>query len=100
MTADGAAGIETLRAELSQAKERARRSNAAAEKAASELKAEQAAHCQSEDRMAKIALELQEAASRYELLKKENQEKTADIEKALQAAKETRCDSRAAREEL
>ena len=63
MTADGAAAVETLRAELAQAKEQARRSNAAAEKAAGELKAEQAAHRQSEDRMANMALELQNAAS-------------------------------------
>ena len=44
MTADGAAAVETLRAELAQAKEQARRRNAATEKVADELKAEQAAH--------------------------------------------------------
>ena len=69
-------------------------------KAADELKAEQAAHCQSEDRIANMALELQNATSRYELLKRENQMKTADLKKALQAAKETRSEIRAAREEL
>ncbi len=37
MTADGAAAVETLRAELARAKEQARRSNAAALKAAEEL---------------------------------------------------------------
>ena len=42
MAADGAAAVETLRAELAQAKEQARFSNAAAEKASAELKAEQA----------------------------------------------------------
>ena len=44
MTADGAATVETLRAELARAKEQARISNAAALKAAEELKAEKAAH--------------------------------------------------------
>ena len=40
MTADGAAAMEALRAELAQAKEQARASNAAALKAAEELRAE------------------------------------------------------------
>ena len=43
-TADGAAAVEALRAELAQAKEQARASDAAALKAAEELRAEQAAH--------------------------------------------------------
>ena len=43
MAADGAAAIEILWAELARAKEQARSSNAAAEKASAELKAEQAA---------------------------------------------------------
>ena len=50
--------------------------------------------------MANMALELQNAASRYELLERENQTKTADLKKALQAAKETRSEIRAVREEL
>ena len=40
MTADGAAAVETLQAELARAKEQARRSDAAALKADEELKAE------------------------------------------------------------
>ena len=47
-----------------------------------------------------MALELKDATNRCELLEKENQEKTADLEKALQAAKETRSEIRAAWEEL
>ena len=43
MAADGAAAVEVLQAELARAKEQARRSHAAAEKASAELKAEQAA---------------------------------------------------------
>ena len=44
VTAGGAAAIEALRAELALAKEQARASNAAALKAAEDLKAKQAAH--------------------------------------------------------
>ena len=62
MTADGAAAVETLRAELARAKEQARRSDAAALKAVEELRAEQAAHRQSEDKIAKMAVELKDAA--------------------------------------
>ena len=50
MTADGAAVVETLRAELARAKEQARNSDAAALKAVEELRAEQAAHCQSKEK--------------------------------------------------
>ena len=92
--------METLRAELARAKEQARRSDAAALKAAEELKAEQAAHRQSEEKIANMALELQNAASRYELLERESQTKAADLKMALEAAKETRSEIRAAREEL
>ena len=57
MTADGAAAVETLRAELARAKEQARRSDAADLKAAKDLRAEQAAHRQSEDKIANMAVE-------------------------------------------
>ena len=91
--------METLRAELARAKEQARRSDAAALKAAEELRAEQAAHRQSEERIDKMAVELKDAADRYELLEKENQAKAADLKKAMEAAKETRSKIRAAKEE-
>ena len=45
-------------------------------------------------------MELKDAADRYELLEKESQEKAADLKKAMVAAKETRCEIRAAKEEL
>ena len=48
--------METLRAELAQAKEQGRRSDAATLKAAKELRAEQAARRQSEDKIAKMAI--------------------------------------------
>ena len=81
--------METIRVELARAKEQARISNAAALKAAEELKVEHAAYRWSEDKIANRALELQNAASRYELLERESQAKTADLKKALEAAKET-----------
>ena len=92
--------METLRAELARAKEQARISDAATLKAAEELRAKQAAHCQSEDKIAKMAVELKDVAGRYELLKKESQAKAADLKKALEAAKETHSEIRAAQEEL
>ena len=52
---DGAAAVESLRAELARAKEQARKSDAAAEKAIEELRAEQAAHCRSKEKMAEMA---------------------------------------------
>ena len=58
LDADGAAAVESLRAELARAKEQARRSDAAAEKAHEELKAEQAAHCRSRKEMAEMAAKL------------------------------------------
>ena len=69
-TADGAAAVEALRAELAQAKEQARASNAAALKAVEELRAEQAAHCRSEEKIAEMAEELKNAADRYAFLEK------------------------------
>ena len=87
MAADGAAAVEILRAELAWAKEQARFSNAAAEKASAELKAEQAARRQDEEKISTMALKLKNAASRCEFLEKENKAKTADLDKALQEAK-------------
>ena len=46
-----------------------------------------------------MALELRDAASQYALLEKETKEKAASLEKSLQAAKETRSEAKAAREE-
>ena len=68
MTADGAAAVETLRAELARAKAQARRSDAAALKGVEDLRAKQAAHRQSEEKIAKMAVELKGAADQYELL--------------------------------
>ena len=72
MTADGAATLETLRAELARAKEQARVSNATALKAVKELRAEKAAHCKSKEKMAKMAVELKRTADCFQFLEEEN----------------------------
>ena len=92
--------METLRAELARAKEQARISNAAALKAAEELKAEKAAHCESQEKMAKMAVELKDTADRCRVLEKENRAKATDLEKATMADKDTRSAMRAKKEEL
>ena len=99
-TADGATAVEALRAELAQAKEQARASNAAALKAAEELRAEQAARRRSEGKIAEMAEELKNAADRYALLEKENKASSVELDKARNAAKEMRTEIRSMREEL
>lgn len=99
-TADGAAAMEALRAELTQAKEQARDSNAAALKAAEEFRAEQAAHRRSEETIAEMAEELKNDADRYVLLEKESKASSTELDKALNAAKELRTEIRGMREEL
>ena len=64
LDADGAAAMENLRVELARAKEQAQKSDAAALKAAEELRAEQAAHCQSKKEMAEMAIKLKNATDR------------------------------------
>ena len=56
--------MATLRAELARAKEQARSSNAVALKAPEELKSEEAAHCESKEKMAKMAIELKDTTDR------------------------------------
>ena len=100
MTADSATAVETLRAELARAKEQARMSNASAKKTAAKLKVDQTARRQCEERISTMALELKNATSRCQDLEKDNKAKAADLDKALQEAKEARSESRAAREEI
>ena len=92
--------METLRAELARAKEQARNSNAAALKAAEELKAEKAAHCESKEKMAKMAVKLKDTADHCQFLEKENRARETDLEKAAVADKDTRSAMRAKKEEL
>ena len=97
LDADGAAAVESLRAELARAKEQARTSDAAAEKALEELRAEQAAHCRSKKEM---AVKLKSAADRCKSLEKEDRARQTDLEKAVANAKDARSAMRAAKEEL
>ena len=92
--------METLRAELTRAKDQARSSNATALKAAEELRAEHAAHCESKEKIAKMVVKLKDAADRYQLLEEENRAKAMDLDKALVATKEARSKIRATKEEL
>ena len=64
--------METLQAELARAKEQARVSNAAALNAVEELRVEKAAHCESQEKMAKMAVELKDTVDRCQFLEKEN----------------------------
>ena len=100
ITADSAAAVETLRAELARAKEQARMSNAATKKAATELKDEQAARRQCEERIPTMEVELKDATIRCEFLGKDNKTRAYDLDKALQEARESRSESRAAPEEI
>ena len=75
--------METLQAELARAKEQAGNSDAAALKAVEGLRAEKAAHCQSKERIAKMAVELKDATDRYQLIEKESRVKATDLEKAI-----------------
>ena len=100
MAADGASAVEILRAEQARAKEQARLGNAAAVKAADELQAEKAAHGETRDKMAKMAVELKAVADRCRVLEKENQAKASDLEKAATTKKDLRSAMRAKKEEL
>ena len=94
MTADEAATVEALRAELARAKEQARLGNVAALKAAEELRAEKAAHGESWKKMANMAVD------RCQALEKENQAKASDLEKAAVTGKDLRSAMRVKKEEL
>ena len=100
LDADGAAAMENLRAELARAKEQARKSDAAALKAAEELRAEQAAHCRSKKEMAEMAIKLKNATERCEILEKEGRAEQEDLKKAATEANDARSAMRAMKEEL
>src|SRR3954467_5316018 len=98
LDADGAAAVESLRAELARAKDQARRSDATAKKALEELRAEQAAHCRSKEEMSSMAEKLKSTADHCILLEKEDQARRAVQEKAIADAKDARSAMRAAKE--
>ena len=74
--------------------------NAAALKAAEELRAEKAAHGESWKKMANMAVELKAAIDRCRALENENQAKASDLEKAATTRKDIRSAMRAKKEEL
>ena len=100
LDADGAAAVEDLRAELARAKEQARKSEAAASKAAEELEAEKAAHCRSREEMAGMATKLKVSTDRLEVLEGERRAEQEDLKKADAKAKDARSAMRAMKEEL
>ena len=98
--ADSAAAVEGLRAELARAKEQARKSEAAASKAAEELKAEKAAHCRSREEMAGMAVKLKDATDHCEVLEGERRVEQEGLKKAGAEVKDARSEMRAMKEEL
>src|SRR3954465_6968283 len=98
--ADGAAAVEGLTAELAKAREQARKSDAAAGRAREELKAEQASHCRSKEKMADLAEKLKSATDRCKLLEEEGRARQTDLQKVVADTKNARSSMRAAKEEL
>ena len=92
--------METLRAELARAKEQARSNNVAALKAAEELRAEKATHCEIKEKLDEMAVKLKDTADRCQFLEEENRAKATDLEKAMMVAKDTRSAMRENKEEL
>ena len=83
LNADGAAAVDNLRAELARAKEQARKSDAAAVKAAEELKVEQAAHCQSKKVIAEMAVKLKDATDHCKFLEQEDRRLRRTLKRSL-----------------
>ena len=80
LNVDSAAAVENLQAELARAKEQARKSDAAAIKAAEELKAKQAAHCQSKKVITEMAIKLKDAADCCKFLEQGDKAAQKDLE--------------------
>ena len=100
LDADGGAAMEGLRAELARGKEQARKSEAAASKAAEELEAEKAAHWQSREEMAGMATRLKVATDHLEVLEGERRAEQEDLKKADAEAKDAHSAMWAMKEEL
>ena len=81
--AGSAAEVETLKSALAQAKEEARANKAAADKAATELKTEQVARRQHEERVAEVEQELKDAAGKCEALEEKSKAQAVNLAKAL-----------------
>ena len=92
--------VRALRGELAQAKEQARVSKGAVDKATANLTAEQAARCRFEEQVTEMGQKLKDTAAKCESLEMKNKAKGTELAKALQDASEARSESRAAREEI
>ena len=80
----GSAGeVEALKSALAQAKEQARVSKAAADKEAADLKAEQVARRQYEERVTEVEQELKDAAGKCEALEEKSKAQAVNLAKAL-----------------
>nr|XP_020151728.1 uncharacterized abhydrolase domain-containing protein DDB_G0269086-like [Aegilops tauschii subsp. strangulata] len=95
-----AAAVESLKSALAQAKEHARVSQAASEKAATDLETEQVTRRKYEERVTEVEQELKDAASKCEALEEKNKTQAVNLTKALQEAKEARTESPVAREAI
>ena len=91
-------GVEALKSSLVEAKEGARESKAAAEKAVADVEAEKAARLKYEARVTEVEQALQEDATKCESLHESNKAQAAELTKTLQAMTEAWSESRAARE--
>lgn len=100
MIVGNATEVEDLKSALAEAKEEARASKAAVDTAAKDVEAKKASRLNYEERVTKVEQALQEAATKCESLEEKDKAQAADLTKALQAAKEARSESRAAREEI
>ena len=94
------AEVETLKSALARAKEQAWASQAAADKADTDLKAEQVARRQYEERLTEVEQEIKDATGKCRALEEKNTAQVVNLAKALQGAMEVQTESRAAREEI
>ena len=88
------------RALLLRPRRRRRQNQAAPDKAVAEVKTEQVARRQHEERVAELEQELKDAIGKCEALEEKTRAQAAELAKALQEAKEARTESRGAREEI
>nr|XP_045089558.1 chromosome partition protein MukB-like [Aegilops tauschii subsp. strangulata] len=100
ITSDRATEVEDLKSAFAQAKEHAWLSQAAADKAAADLEAEQVTCRKYEEWVTEVEQALQDAANKCEALEESNKTQAAELAKALQEPKEARTESRAAPEEI
>nr|XP_045087525.1 fibrous sheath CABYR-binding protein-like [Aegilops tauschii subsp. strangulata] len=95
-----AAEVETLKGALARAQKEAKANKAAVDKAAAELKTEQAARRQHEAWVTEVQQELKDAILKCKGLEDKALAQSFELAKALQDAKAAQVESRSAREEI